>query len=106
MPKQVKWDSSKLRRKVKGDVAAGMQKACIIVRDEAVRICPVDTQRLRSSLTFEIEKKGKEIIGRIGTNVEYSIFVEYGTSRMAAQPYLRPALAKNKRRIKRLLAGK
>lgn len=106
MPKQVKWDSSKLRKQVETKVDVGMQKACTVVRNDAARICPVDTGRLRSSLAYEIETKGKEIIGRIGTNVEYSIFVEYGTSRMAAQPYLRPALEKNKGRIRRLLAGK
>jgi hypothetical protein len=28
----------------------------------------------------------------VGTNVEYSVYVEYGTSEQRAQPYLRPAL--------------
>lgn len=27
----------------------------------------------------------------VGTNVEYAVYVEFGTSRLAAQPYLRPA---------------
>lgn len=27
----------------------------------------------------------------VGTNVEYSVYVEFGTSKMAAQPYLFPA---------------
>lgn len=30
----------------------------------------------------------------VGTNVRYSVFVEFGTSKMAAQPYLRPAAEK------------
>ena len=29
---------------------------------------------------------------RVGSDVDYSIHVEYGTSRMEAQPYLRPAV--------------
>lgn len=29
---------------------------------------------------------------RVGTNVEYSIYVEFGTSRNQAQPFLRPAV--------------
>lgn len=37
----------------------------------------------------------KEFAGRaeyvVGTNVEYAVYVEFGTSRMEAQPYLRPA---------------
>lgn len=28
----------------------------------------------------------------VGTNVEYAPYVEFGTSRMGAQPYLRPAV--------------
>lgn len=28
----------------------------------------------------------------VGTNVEYSVYVEFGTSEQRAQPYLRPAL--------------
>ena len=28
----------------------------------------------------------------VGTNVEYSVYVEFGTSKMEAQPYLRPAI--------------
>jgi hypothetical protein len=29
---------------------------------------------------------------RVGTNVEYAVYVEFGTSKMRAQPYLRPAV--------------
>ena len=32
----------------------------------------------------------------VGTDVEYAPYIEFGTSRMAAQPYLRPALDENK----------
>lgn len=35
----------------------------------------------------------------IGTNVEYAPYVEYGTKRMKAQPYLRPAVDNNQARI-------
>lgn len=28
---------------------------------------------------------------KVGTNVEYAVYVEFGTSDQAAQPYLRPA---------------
>ena len=35
----------------------------------------------------------------VGTPVEYSVYVEFGTSRMAAQPYLRPAVEQAARNI-------
>lgn len=52
--------------------------------------CPVDTGRLRNSITHEVQMNDKSVL--IGSNVEYAAFVELGTSRMAAQPYLRPAV--------------
>ncbi|MWG34824.1 hypothetical protein [Halomarina oriensis] len=35
----------------------------------------------------------------IGTNVEYAVYVAFGTSRMAARPYLRPALEEAARKL-------
>lgn len=54
----------------------------------AKRLCPVDTGRLRNSITHEQYDDNTEIIG---TNVEYAPFVELGTSKQRPQPYLRPA---------------
>ena len=53
----------------------------------AKELCPVDTGRLRNSITHDVE--GQTAI--IGTNVEYAAYVELGTSRMGARPYLAPA---------------
>ena len=41
----------------------------------------------------------------VGTSVEYSVYVEFGTSRMAAQPYLRPAVEHAKRNMNSITAG-
>ena len=51
--------------------------------------CPVDTGRLRNSISHQVDMGDRSAI--IGTNVEYAAYVELGTSRMRAQPYLRPA---------------
>ena len=53
----------------------------------AKRKCPVDTGNLRNSITHGVE----DYTAYIGTNVEYAPYVEYGTSRMKAQPFIRPA---------------
>jgi phage gpG-like protein len=63
----------------------------------------VDTDRLRSSITHEVEKIGDDIIGRVGTNVIYSKWLEHGTSKMANRPWLFPAFERSKLRIKDLL---
>ncbi|WP_187443522.1 HK97-gp10 family putative phage morphogenesis protein [Rossellomorea aquimaris] len=55
---------------------------------------------LRGSITHQVNE-GKRSV-EIGTNVDYSIFVEKGTSRMSPQPYLTPAVEGNKEQIKAL----
>ena len=55
----------------------------------AKKEAPVDTGNLRNSITHAEEIKEKATY--VGTNVEYATFVELGTSRSRAQPYLRPA---------------
>lgn len=54
----------------------------------AKKLCPVDTGRLRNSITHQQYDESTEVIG---TNVEYAPYVELGTTRMGARPYLRPA---------------
>lgn len=50
---------------------------------------PVDTGNLRSS----IRKRGiNQHAAEVVVGAEYGIYVEYGTSRMGAQPYLQPAV--------------
>lgn len=76
-----------------GPVAADILRRTIRVESAAKRLCPVDTGRLRASITHGLARDDAGIFGWVGTDVEYAPYVELGTSRMAARPYLRPALA-------------
>lgn len=51
-----------------------------------------DTGRLIQSIQFEFEEGGR--IGYVGTNLKYGPYLEFGTERMAARPWLAPALQK------------
>jgi HK97 gp10 family phage protein len=75
-----------------GPLAAFLTLVVVRVANRAKKLCPVDTGRLRSSLDWSIELESGKMYGIVGTNVEYAIYVEFGTTRMAAQPYLIPAL--------------
>jgi len=78
------------------EAAAGVRKAAskevmtslVKVESGAKRRCPVDTGRLRSSIHTEIES---EFSGSVGTDVYYGPYNEWGTVKMAAQPFLYPA---------------
>ena len=62
------------------------------VEGRAKRFCPVDTGRLRSSITSELGKDADSVYAQVGTDVEYAPYVEYGTMRMVARSFLRRAL--------------
>lgn len=49
----------------------------------------IDTGRLVNSITHTTENNDTAVIG---TNVEYAAYVELGTSRSSAYPYLKPAV--------------
>lgn len=65
----------------------------------AKRECPVDTGRLRNSISHARDDNS----AYIGTNVEYAPYVELGTSRQKAQPYLRPAAANHADEYKQIV---
>lgn len=63
----------------------------------------VDTGRLRASIVPKVKTIGGEIVGIVGTNVPYAPYLEFGTSRMAARPFLRRAFKTKGKQIHRLL---
>ena len=58
------------------------------VKAAAMRNAPVRTGYLRSSIYAKI----KDWVAEIGAEATYALFVELGTRRMRAQPYLYPAI--------------
>ena len=62
--------------------------------------CPVDTGNLRNSITHQYSTN--EQAEYVGTPVEYAAYVELGTSRMKAQPYLKPAVMDHVDELKRI----
>lgn len=58
----------------------------------AKKKCPVDTDRLRNSISHA----STEDTAYVGTNVEYAVYVEMGTVNTKPQPYLRPAVTEHK----------
>lgn len=52
----------------------------------------VRTGRLRNSITWRLMMAPDGLHAIVGSNVHYAPYVELGTSRMRARPFLRPAL--------------
>jgi HK97 gp10 family phage protein len=63
----------------------------------------VDTGRLRASISHRVETDSGESAAYVGTNVEYAPWLEFGTSRMRARPFMVPAMNRNREWIKATL---
>jgi len=117
--RKILWYGAEVVKKVNAENKKIIKTACLIVeRDVKISMKPgtgneylrpggkihkasapgeppaVDTGRLRSSITHEIE--GTK--GYVGTNVEYALALEIGIG-MKPRPFLRPALHQNEKKI-------
>lgn len=82
-------NSREVSAAIEAAVSRSLEKIGLAAEGYAKRKCPVDTGNLRNSITHAVEGDS----AYVGTNVEYAPYVEMGTSRTAAQPFLRPAAA-------------
>ena len=85
-----------VRRHLEERKGLALEKIGLLVEGEAKLRAPVDSGTLKGSITHDVDKNTV----RIGTNLEYAGYVEKGTSKMRAQPYLTPALEDNIEEIK------
>lgn len=68
----------------------------------------VDTGNLRNSIRYEVHDEGKEVYGIVGStqkDPDYAVYTEYGTTKMAPRPWLRPAMKKNNEWIRKSIAN-
>ena len=83
-------------------------------------ICPVDTGRLRDSITHAYNDDGSQVTLLVGTNVEYAPYVELGhkqqpgryvpkigkrlvRSWVPGKPFLRPAFENHRSEIEKVI---
>lgn len=69
-----------------------------IVAATSAQNAPVDTGALRNSITAMSGMTG-ELTYTVSDGVEYGVYQEFGTSKMAAQPFMTPAIEAWKNRF-------
>ena len=87
----------KLKNAIPKDVDNAVQAGALDIERDAKQYCPVDTGRLRSSITAAKVMDG---VATVSTDVEYAQYQEYGTMYMPAQPFMMPALIVNEDQIR------
>ena len=94
-----------IKESVHSAIMTALEEIGLVAEGYAKRLCPVDTGRLRNSITHAIFDGGEQYV-IIGTNVEYAPAVELGTSKQKAQPYLTPAAQDHSAEYRRILESK
>jgi len=102
------WNAAKFKHKMLVKSAEGMGRVCQFVAEKARANAPVRTGAMREAITYtlEVQENAVEGIMGVGKKAFYARFIELGTSKLAARPFLRPAVFENEAEIMRLLVGK
>lgn len=93
-------------------VEHGVVLAGLMVEGAAKMLAPVSDEitrpggphgDLRRSINTVTKVTSGGAQATVGSSIEYAAYVELGTTRQQAQPYLHPALQKNKANIKKII---
>jgi len=68
----------------------------IIAQADARAFVAVDTGALKASISSDIDFTATSVEAKVFTNNPYALYQEMGTVKMAAHPYMMPALNDNK----------
>jgi HK97 gp10 family phage protein len=110
------WHGNEVKVAGKRVINKSVFEVGLVVEGQAKALCAVDTGRLRASITTASSGKQSEVEPKatnadkinkptdnmevlVGTAVFYGPYVEFGTIRSSAQPFLRPALDLAKGRV-------
>lgn len=63
----------------------------------------VVTHKLRPSIKFIVDPSRAAIVLQVGPNVFYAVFLEHGTSKMKALPFVFPAWTKRKKDVLKVI---
>jgi HK97 gp10 family phage protein len=85
------WHGTNIAAQLEAAIEAGMEETAQAAEGRAKELARVDTGEMRDSIEAVVEHvgNGRRIVLSVGT--DHGLFNEIGTSRMPAQPMIRPA---------------
>ena len=87
------WKGEEFKREIMKKLELDMDVACEMITNEMKIDVPYRTGKLMNSLRpFMKEIYEDRILGHVGSDLDYSVYVELGTIKQKKQPYMRPAL--------------
>ena len=101
MSVEIHDNSKEVSEAIKSALLKGLETCGLVAEGYAKKLAPVDTGNLRNSITHTVDED--EPAAYIGTDVEYAPYVCLGTIHMAAQPFLKPAVADHANEYRKII---
>lgn len=79
---------SQINQELAKKIARALEAVGATAEAYAKELCPVDTGRLRDSITYSVNDNTVYL----GSDVEYAPYVEFGTHKQKPQPFMSPAM--------------
>ncbi len=135
MAKGMKFEdySKEVKKRLAGVSEEAMEATALFIEAQAKSLAPVSSGELRDKIDHTV-KRGDDgvVIGKVGSPLDYAVYVEYGTGEFAEngngrkggwvyqdssgewfftwgqdpQPFLRPAFRRNRKQIEQIIGGK
>lgn len=87
--------STGMRRDIAEELNSGAN-SCV---ELAKQLAPVDTGFMRENISQTDQANAENLRAAIESGADYSVFVEYGTVNMEAQPFFTPAFESARRQV-------
>jgi len=97
--KKTGFNMAGLSRRVRGNIAGvlnGGAESCISL---AQQLAPVDTGFMKENIAQTEEATADNLKVTMESQADYSVFIEYGTVNMEAQPFMTPAFESARKQV-------
>lgn len=93
------FDFKGLSEKVRKNIAETLNEGAESCVSLAKQLAPVDTGFMRENIEQTDIASAENLKATIESGADYSVFVEYGTVNMEAQPFMTPAFESARRQV-------
>ena len=84
------------------DITVGGKRRRVYTASAAGEAPAVLTGQLRQSVAGTVKIEGKQVVGRVGTELKKGPELEFGTRNMAARPWLRKSFEESEAKVKEI----